>query len=73
MGLMGDTELQQLTETTGSIASCTQKSAHDELFAVQALLLHINATLLQKKLCAHCLWSGLKYVTVQIMLCLQLL
>lgn len=47
MGLTGDTELQELTETTGSIASCAQKSAHDELFAVQALLLHINATLLQ--------------------------
>lgn len=48
VGITGDREREKL-------ARCAQKSAQDELFAVQALLLHINAMHLQNEYCAHCL------------------
>lgn len=62
---MDDRELEDLRGTTGSSERCAQRFAHDELFAVQALLLHINAMVLQNRHCAHCLLLSPNHGTVQ--------
>lgn len=66
-------ELKELKGTTGSSERCAQRFAHDELFADEALLLHINAMELQNRFCAHPLCPSPNRVTVQILLHLQLL
>lgn len=65
VGITDDRELEELRGITGSRERCAQRFAHDELFAVQAPLLHINAMVLQNRYCAHCLCN---HVTVQILL-----
>ena len=57
---MDERKLEELKGTTSSSERCAQRFAHDELFAAQALILHINAMVLQNTYCAHCLMSQSK-------------
>lgn len=54
VGITDDRELEELRGTTGSSERCAQSFAR-ELLAVQALLLCMNAMVLQNRYCAHCM------------------